>query len=100
MKVVWTDRAKARLREIHAYIAEQAPRAAPRVARRLVDRSRQLASLPLSGRVVPEYRQDDIRELFERPYRIIYAVLPQEQRIDILTVLHYRQLPPEDPARL
>lgn len=28
MKVVWTDRAKARLRKIHAEIAKEAPQAA------------------------------------------------------------------------
>lgn len=75
MKVVWTDRAKQRLREIQEYIAQDAPRAAPQVVRRLVRRSRQLATLPRSGRMVPEYRHDDIRELLERPYRIIYLVL-------------------------
>ncbi|WP_273453810.1 type II toxin-antitoxin system RelE/ParE family toxin [Nevskia ramosa] len=54
MKVFWTDRAKARLREIHDYIAQDAPLAAPKVVRRLVQRSRQLAELPWSGRSVPE----------------------------------------------
>jgi len=68
--------------------------------RRLVDRSRQLAIRPLTGRVVPEYQRSDLREILERPYRIIYTILEREQRIDIVTVLHYRQLPPEDPAQL
>lgn len=100
MKVVWTDRAKLRLQEIQEYIAQDSPRIAPKVARRLVVRSRQLAALPESGRRVPEFRRDDIRELLERPYRIIYVVLPEKQRVDVLTVYHYRQLLPSDVALL
>jgi plasmid stabilization system protein ParE len=62
MKVVWTDRAKLRLREIHAYIAQDSPNAASRVIRRLVERSRQLEILPHSGRAVPEYQRRDMRD--------------------------------------
>jgi toxin ParE1/3/4 len=50
MKVVWTDRAKLRLREIQDYIAQDAPQVAPEVIRRLVLRSRQLAELPRTRR--------------------------------------------------
>lgn len=50
MKVVWTDRAKQRLRDIHDYIAEDSPKVALKVVHRLVQRSRQLAILPHSGR--------------------------------------------------
>lgn len=100
MKVVWTHRAKLRLREIHLYIAEVAPLAAPKLVRRLVNRSSQLALLPYSGRAVPEYQQPDLRELLEQPYRIIYRVLPTQQRVAVLTVRHYRQLLPSDLAEL
>ncbi|MCP5471945.1 MAG: type II toxin-antitoxin system RelE/ParE family toxin, partial [Sinobacteraceae bacterium] len=69
MKAVWTDRAKARLRSIRDYIARNSPRVADDVARRLLERSRQLEVLARSGRQVPEYQRDDVRELLERPYR-------------------------------
>jgi addiction module RelE/StbE family toxin len=98
MKVVWTDRAKQRLRDIHDRIAQEAPRAAPKVVRRLIMRSHQLATLAHSGRSVPEFRRVDLRELLERPYRIIYLIRPQ--RIDVLTVRHYRELLPSDPRSL
>jgi len=42
---------------------------------------------------MPDYPNDDIRELFENPYRIIYRIT--EQQIEILTVMHYRQLLPK-----
>ncbi len=98
MRVVWTDRAKARLRKIRDYIAQEAPQAADQVARGLLLRSRQIEVVPRSGRVVPEYARDDIRELLERPYRIIYAILPN--RIDVIAVMHYRQLLPSDLEEL
>jgi toxin ParE1/3/4 len=90
VKVVWTDRAKARLRKLHAHIAEDAPQVADEVTARLVRRSFQLEIVARSGRRVPEYGRDDIRELLERPYRIIYVLLPN--RVDVLAVMHYRQL--------
>ena len=41
---------------------------------------------------------DDLRELLERPYRIIYRITPE--RIEILTVMHYRQLLPRQAETL
>ncbi len=94
MKVVWTDRAKHRLRQLHDYIAAEAPLVAPQIVKRLILRSRQLQTAPWSGRKVPEYQRDDVRELLDQPYRIIYWV--HSDRVDVLTVRHYRQLLPSD----
>lgn len=93
MKVVWTDRAKARLKKIHAEIADDAPKAADDLVRRLIRRSLQLQTVARSGRKVPEYDRDDIRELKERPYRIIYQL---SDRVHVVAVMHYRQLLPSD----
>ncbi|MBE0508740.1 MAG: type II toxin-antitoxin system RelE/ParE family toxin [Marinospirillum sp.] len=43
---------------------------------------------PLPGRKVPEYELDQIREVFCKPYRIIYHIKPNQ--IDILAVIHSR----------
>ena len=93
MKVVWTDRAKARLKRIHAEVTHHDPQAADDLVRRLVRRSLQLRTVARSGRKVPEYGRDDIRELKERPYRIIYRL---SDRVDVVAVMHYRQLLPGD----
>jgi toxin ParE1/3/4 len=46
------------------------------------------------GALVPEYSHDDIREVLEPPYRIIYRAGPD--RAEILAVIHgARTLPPE-----
>jgi len=94
MRVHWTDRAKTRLRLIHDHIAKDAPLVATQVVERLLQRSIQIGDLPSSGRAVPEYKREDMREILERPYRIIYRILPG--RIDIISVMHYRQLLPDD----
>jgi toxin ParE1/3/4 len=61
---------------------------------RLTKRSEQIATFSRSGRMVPEYEALDIREVIERPYRIIYRI--KTDQIDILAVVHGAQLlPPE-----
>jgi len=94
MKVYWTDRAKQRLRLIEEHIAKDAPSTAEKTIQRILARSRQIEGVPRSGRQVPEYSNTQIRELLERPYRIVYRIL--SDRIDIVTVMHYRQLLPSD----
>jgi len=49
---------------------------------RILAQADQAAIFPEAGRMVPEGRRNDIREVFEGPYRIIYLVQPT--RIDVL----------------
>jgi len=91
--VYWTPEARTRLKEIQDYLIRQhAPKAAKKVVVTLLSCTRQLEEVPLSGHKMPDYPNDEIRELFENPYRIIYRVT--EDQIEILTVMHYRQLLP------
>ena len=91
--VYWTPEARTRLKEIQDYLNSQhAPKAAKKVVVTLLSRTRQLEEAPLSGHKMPDYPSDEIRELFEKPYRIIYRIT--KQHIEILTVMHYRQLLP------
>ncbi len=80
MRVYWTQEARDRLREIEAYIAKDSPQGAKQVIDRLLRRSLQLADLPNSGRRVPEYPEADLRELLERPVRIIYRATTTRSR--------------------
>lgn len=98
MRVYWTARARERLRLIHDYIAHDAPLVAPQVVERLIRRSQQISAAPFAGRSVPEFRREDLREVLERPYRIIYRIL--SDRIDVVAVMHYRQLLPGDVEKL
>jgi len=89
MRVHWTPEARAQLKAIEAYIAQDLPAAAKRTIARLARRARQAGELPLSGRRVPEYRRDDLSELPENPYRVIYRVQPEQ--VDIVTLWHTRR---------
>lgn len=89
MKVHWTDTADAHLKAIHAYIAQDSPEYAKRMVDRFTRRSQQIADFPLSGRKVPEYEMDQIREVIEGPYRIIYHI--KSDQIDVIAVIHGAQ---------
>lgn len=94
MKVGFTSHAIARLRQVHAYVSADSPRNADALIDRIVSRAESLESSPLRGRQVPEYQRDDIREVLEHPYRIIYRVTASA--VQVLTVMHERQLLPQD----
>ena len=53
---------------------------------RLTRRSQQIAEFPFSGRRVPEYDVDQIREVIEGSFRIIYHI--KSDQIDVLAVIH------------
>ncbi len=89
MKVFWTDTAIQHLSAIYTYIAQNSPRYAERMVDRLTKRSQQIATFPLSARVVPEFETEQIREVIEGKYRIIYYI--KLKQIDILAVLHGSQ---------
>jgi toxin ParE1/3/4 len=89
MKVTWTARARTRLAEIHDYIAQDSKPRALAMVERIIDRSAQLELVPNSGTRLAGFLDDEVRELLERPYRIVYRVT--DAAVEILTVKHYRQ---------
>ena len=94
MRVHWTENAIGHLVNIYEYISINSPTYAKRMVDRITRRSEQIAIHPLSGRKVPEYEAEDIRELIEKPYRIIYWVKPDQ--IDVLAVIHSARLLPDE----
>ena len=94
MRVHWTQNAIEHLVNIYEYIAINSPTYANRMVDRITHRSEQIADQPLSGRKVPEYQTEDIRELIEKPYRIIYRI--KANQIDVLAVIHGARLLPEE----
>jgi plasmid stabilization system protein ParE len=89
VKVFWTENAINHLQAIREYIAQTSPEYGRRMVDRLTRRSKQIAAFPLSGRKVPELEADQIREVIEGAYRIIYYIKPDQ--IDILAVIHTSQ---------
>lgn len=88
-RVVWSPRAIADLENIAAYIAADSPAYAKAVVRKIVSATRTLNRFPRSGRVVPEFDDERIRELLAYSYRIIYRV--EQHEVLIAAVIHGRQ---------
>jgi plasmid stabilization system protein ParE len=89
VKLFWTDTAVKHLSGIYAYIAQNSPQYARRVVDLLTRRSEQISKFPSSGRIVPEFETEQIREVIEGSYRIIYYIKPDQ--IDVLAVIHGSQ---------
>lgn len=90
MKVVWTAEALNRLIEIEEFIAVDSPERAQKFVDRLVARGASLSRSPLRGRIVPELSDPQIREIFEKTYRIVYRT--HKSRVEILTVFEGHRL--------
>jgi toxin ParE1/3/4 len=89
VRVHWTNTAIDHLLSIYEYIAHDSKPYADRLIDKLTRRSEQIAAFPLSGRMVSEYMNENIREVIDRPYRIIYRI--HIDQIDILAVIHGAQ---------
>ena len=72
--IVWSELAVESLGQIAAFIAKDSPHFAALTVSRILNCIEQAAAFPLSGRVVPEYADPQLRELFWRDYRLIYRV--------------------------
>lgn len=88
--VIWSRRAIDDVDAIAAYIAEDSEAFAASVVRTILEKARRLSDFPLIGRVVPEFDNEAIREVFAYSYRIIYEVSGSE--ITIAAVIHGKRL--------
>lgn len=90
MKLQWSETAKNDLISIRNYIAEDNPTASKNWIERLKTRARNVVHQPLAGRKVPELSRDDIREVIEGNYRIVYHI--KSNTISVLTVFESHRL--------
>jgi plasmid stabilization system protein ParE len=90
IKIYWTKVAQDDLRSIKSHIAIDAPATATAYIRKLKLSVNRLKDMPYSGGVVPELGREEIREVLQGNYRLIYRV--RERRIDILSVFHSSRL--------
>lgn len=91
MKIIWSPLAIERASEIAEYIAQDKPSAAEKWIDTVFTKVEPLSSTPEMGRVVPEIRSSQFRELI---YGIIYRI--EEKQISVLTIRHGMQILPID----
>jgi plasmid stabilization system protein ParE len=59
-----------------------------RLGYELISETDRLQEFPELGRIVPEYRNDHIREIIFRTYRIVYRVDDERASCEIARVWH------------
>ena len=88
-KVIWADGAVADLDAAADYISKDSPAYAASFVLQSLEAARSLGDLPERGRVVPEFKMEDIREIFVFSYRLIYRI--DELRVSVLAFIHGRR---------
>ncbi len=87
VRINWTLQSKSDLKQIADYISLNSKRYAKLQVLRIKNKTHILRTHILIGKVVREIENENIRELIEGRYRIIYKIISKSQ-IDILTIHH------------
>ena len=97
MKILWSPLSLDRLEDIFEYISNEDKVAAQKQITKIFKRVETLSKYPERGRKVPEANREEIREVFEGQYRIIYRV--DTKKVFVLTIRNFTQLLPEDDLK-
>ena len=89
-KIIWAETAIADLENIHNYIAQDSPFYADTLCLEIIQAIDPLEKHPKLGRIVPEFKEENARELIVNDYRIIYEITIF--KINILTIIHGAKL--------
>jgi plasmid stabilization system protein ParE len=87
-KVFLSSQALSDLERIVAYIALENVAAGERRGNQLLEAALSLTAFPERGRVVPEFRHPELREIVFRSYRIIYRVSRGDNSVEIVRFWH------------
>ncbi|MEQ9825734.1 MAG: type II toxin-antitoxin system RelE/ParE family toxin [Puniceicoccaceae bacterium] len=87
-KIIWTDPAIDDLKEVADYISEEDPVAAERLVLGLIDHAEKLEQFPRRGKVYQHRNRENVHDLPYRGYRIFYAVLDENNTVEILHIWH------------
>jgi toxin ParE1/3/4 len=97
-KVDWSEIALGDLESAVGYVGADYPERGIQFGDSLVEFAEALGTFPLMGRVVPEFRRKNVRELILPPYRIVYHVDDAESYVVIVRVWHSARGLPELPG--
>ena len=90
-EIIWTPFALEDLQAIYDYIANDSPNYAGRYTDKLIQQTEILIEHPHAGRIVPEFENEFIREIFEGNYRIIYKITSNTE-VSIIRIHHSAKL--------
>ena len=86
--VILTPRSQQDLEIIVRRIAKDSPERARAFGNLLIDKALSIGPLPERGRVVPELKDPNVREIIHGAYRIIYELLRDPHVVYVLRFWH------------
>lgn len=86
LKIRWSPKAVVHLQEICNFIRKDSDRYASLFAKKILMTIECLPQFPKSGRIVPEYQAENIREKICGNYRIVYRL--KGELIEIAAICH------------
>ncbi len=86
MKIKWTEPAIKSLQAIENYISLDSEYYAKVYVEKIIQQVDKLEDFPSIGRIVPEYKKNDIREILFGNYRIVYHL--HSDCVVILNIIH------------
>ncbi len=89
-RVVWSTRAAQDLDAIAGYIGADSPAYAGIVLKKILGQTRILEQFARAGRMVPEFDDENIRELLVYEYRIIYRL--EKDQVLVAAVIHGKRI--------
>ena len=91
VKIIWSEQAKVDLQNIYDFIAEDSTYYAEIELIKIKTATEILIKHRFNGRIVPELGSENVREIIQGNYRIIYR-LKDSNEIAIVTVHHGARL--------
>ena len=89
-RIEWSPRAVEDLEAIAQYIALDSTSYSSAVVKTILQTTHNFSRFPFSGRIVPEFGDESIREWFAYSYRIIYRI--ETEVVTIAAVIHGKRL--------
>lgn len=85
-KIKWSPRAASNFEDICNYIGRDSEYYAGLFAKKIMAIVRTIPQFPRAGRIVPEYRDENLREKIYQNYRIVYRI--KSDVIEIVAICH------------
>jgi|APFre7841882590_1041340.scaffolds.fasta_scaffold17723_3 plasmid stabilization system protein ParE len=82
LKIKWSPRAASNLEEICNYIVKDSEYYSILFAKKITNIVKAIPQFPKSGRIVPEYKDENLREKIYGNYRIVYRL-----KVDIVEIV-------------
>jgi toxin ParE1/3/4 len=90
VQIKWTLKSKQDLKDIYDYIAFDSKYYAKKTVLILRQKTEILKTHIDIGKIVPDFGNENVRELLEGNYRIIYKTI-SDTKVEIITVFHSKR---------